>query len=52
MATVYTFRAADDGAFFPYVNLILSIDLTRYQIYHEVDAKNYTDNYFVYACIQ
>ena len=52
LLTVDAFRDSHDGAFFPYVNLIPSLDLTRYQIYHEVDAKNYTDNCFVYACIQ
>lgn len=47
-----SFRDAPDGAFFPYVNLIESLDLTRYQIYHKIDPDNYHDNCFVYACIQ
>ena len=46
------FRDAPDSAFFPYVNLIDSLDLTRYQIYNSIERKNYRDNCFVYACIQ
>ena len=46
------FRDAPDSAFFPYINLLDSLDLTRYQIYTSIDKKNYRDNCFVYACIQ
>ena len=50
--SVDDFRDALDGAFFPYINLIDSLDLTRYQIYNNVNPKNYRDNCFVYACVQ
>ena len=46
------FRDAPDGAFFAYINLLDSLDLTRYQIYNSIDKNNYRDNCFVYACIQ
>lgn len=46
------YRSSPDGAFSPYVNLIKSLDLSRYQIYHAVDKNNYQDNCFVHACIQ
>ena len=39
------------GAFFPYVATI-NIDLSPYQIFTEIKAKNYKHNCFVYACIQ
>ena len=45
------YRAAPDGGFFPYINLA-PIDLTDYQIFSEVNKKNYKDTCFVYACIQ
>ena len=40
-----------DGAFFPYVATI-NIDLSPYQIFTEIKAKNYKHNCFVWACIQ
>lgn len=46
------FRNAPDSGFFPFINLVDSLDLTRYQIYNTIDKKNYRDNRFVYACIQ
>ena len=44
----YQFRG---GAFFPYVATI-NIDLTPYQIFTDIKAKNYKHNCFVYACIE
>ena len=44
----YQFRG---GAFFPYVSTI-NIDLSAYQIFPDIKAKNYKHNCFVYACIQ
>ena len=51
LESVDDFRDAPDGGFFPYINLIESLDLSRYQIYNTIDKKNYRDNCFVYACI-
>ena len=39
-----------DGEFWKYINLS-GIDLTDFQIYSEINPKNYRDNCFVYACI-
>lgn len=50
--SVDDYRDAPDGAFFPFINLLKGLDLTRYQIYDSIDKKNYRDNCFVYACIQ
>ena len=50
--SVDDFRRALESAFFPYINLLDSLDLTRYQIYNSIDKKNFRDNCFVYACIQ
>ncbi|KAK8848033.1 hypothetical protein M9Y10_019086 [Tritrichomonas musculus] len=50
--SVDDFRRALESAFFPYINLLDSLDLTRYQIYNSIDKKNYRDNCFVYACTQ
>ncbi|OHT14920.1 hypothetical protein TRFO_14732 [Tritrichomonas foetus] len=40
-----------DSEFFPYTNHSI-VDLSALQIYQEVNPKNYSDNCFVYACIQ
>lgn len=45
------YRGAPEGSFFPYVNLS-PVDLFFFQIFHDVNPKNYHDNCFVYACIQ
>ena len=45
------YRNTPEGSFFPYINLS-PIDLSTYQIFHEVRKENYRDNCFVYACIQ
>ena len=45
------YRATPEGSFFPYINCS-KIDLTPYQIFSNIDPKNYKDNCFVYACIQ
>ena len=52
LESVDDFRDAPDSGFFPYINLIETLDLARYQIYNTIDKKNYRDNCFVYACIQ
>ena len=46
------FCDAPDSAFFPYINLLDSLNLTRYQIYNSIHKNNYRDNCFVYACIK
>ncbi len=45
------YRGAPEGSFFPYVNLS-PVDLSVFQIFHDVNPNNYHDNCFVYACIQ
>ena len=45
------YRETPEGSFFPYINLS-KIDLSPFQIFHNIDQKNYQDNCFVYACIQ
>lgn len=40
-----------DGEFFPNINTS-DIDLSEYQIFNTINPSNYTDNRFVYACIQ
>jgi hypothetical protein len=45
------FDADPEGEFWRWVNKT-DIDLTRYQIFNTIDASNYVDNCFVYACIQ
>ncbi len=45
------YRNTPEGSFFPYINRS-PIDLSAYQIFHEVKKKNYRDNCFVYVCIQ
>ena len=46
------YRGAPEGAFFPNINLLDSLSLTRYQIYDNINKQNYRDNCFVYVCIQ
>lgn len=41
----------NDGEFWKYLNTS-NIDLSVYQIFSNIDPNNYTDNCFVYACIQ
>ncbi|KAK8853535.1 hypothetical protein M9Y10_017096 [Tritrichomonas musculus] len=50
--SVDDFLDVPDSGFFPYINLIESLDLSRYQIYNSIDKKNYRDNCFVHACVQ
>ena len=50
--SVDDFRGSPDGGFFPYINLINGLDLTRYQIFNTINKNNYRDNCFVYACVQ
>ena len=46
-----SYRDSPEGSFFPYINLS-PVDLSDFQIFHEINKKNYRDNCFVYACIQ
>ncbi|KAK8847074.1 hypothetical protein M9Y10_019651 [Tritrichomonas musculus] len=50
--SVDDYRGSPDGGFFPYINLIESLDLSRYQIYNSIDKNNYRDNCFVHSCVQ
>ncbi|KAK8895923.1 hypothetical protein M9Y10_013809 [Tritrichomonas musculus] len=50
--SIDVYRGAPEGAFFPYINLLDSLSLARYQIYDNINKQNYRDNCFVYACIQ
>lgn len=45
------YRATPEGSFFPYIKAS-KLDLSDFQIFSDVNPKNYKDNCFVFACFK
>ncbi len=42
-------KSVIDGAFFPFLNKMVNVDLDKYGVHHEVDENNYQQNCLIYS---